>query len=43
MLMIGSDDEKALKKAAELAFPQRPRISYVRHLKQNVNRFLRNK
>ena len=43
MPMVGSDDEKALKKAVQLAFPQSPKLSCVRHLKQNVNRFLQNK
>jgi hypothetical protein len=39
-LIIGSDDEKAIKKAIAYCFPEAKSLSCVRHLKQNVADYL---
>ncbi|GFO49611.1 hypothetical protein PoB_007611600 [Plakobranchus ocellatus] len=41
--ILGSDDEKALKHAMALAFPQAARLTCTRHLKQNFSHTLADK
>ncbi|GFN94266.1 hypothetical protein PoB_002077200 [Plakobranchus ocellatus] len=41
--ILGSDDEKALKLAMALAFPQAARLTCTRHLKQNFSHTLADK
>jgi len=40
---IGSDDEKALTKAIDSVFPNSKRSLCTKHMKENVNDYLRNK
>ncbi|XP_013388573.1 uncharacterized protein LOC106157457 [Lingula anatina] len=41
--VIGSDEERAIRKAAKFSFPEAKLISCQRHLKQNVTMHLRDK
>lgn len=41
--VTGSDDERAMRKAMNLAFPNAPKLSCTRHLKGNVVDYLRDK
>ncbi|GFO36292.1 hypothetical protein PoB_006279700 [Plakobranchus ocellatus] len=41
--ILGSDDEKALKLAMALAFPQAARLTCTRHLRQNFSHTLADK
>ena len=38
--VFGSDDEKALTKSIEKAFPDSSRLNCIRHLKENCTRYL---